>query len=148
MEDSDPLSSRPTEETTVLLAVEKTHDPAGARLVALLDGDVHLQHMEEVPTDLAAEFANGPPETVVLEVANGLVAEVAKKSFEAADLEAANPLGVPACPGAPGAGTPVPDPSAAHLVALLSAETELDHTLLLSKTAELPASFPVAAKTG
>ena len=166
MEDSDPLNSRPTEETTIPLAVEKAHDPAGAQLVALLDGDVHLQHMEEVPTDLAAEFANGPPETVVLEVANGLVAEVAKKSSEAVDLEAANHLGVPACPWAPRAGTPVPGPSAAPTVARLSAETELDRTLLRcpagpphcryvdsqmalrSKTAELPASFPVVAQTG
>ncbi len=128
MEDSGPPNSRPTAETTMPLAVEKVRNPAGAQLVALLDDDVHLPHTEEVPTDLAAEVANGPPVTVVLEVANH--------------------LGAPACPWAPRAGTPVPGPSAAHMVALLSAETELDHTLLRSKAAELPASFPVVAQTG
>ena len=145
-EDSGPLNSRPTAETTIPLAVEKVRNPAGAQLVALLDDDVHLPHTEEVPTDLAAEVANGPPVTVVLEVANH--------------------LGVPACPWARRAGTPVPGPSAAPTVARLSAETELDRTLLRcpagpphcryvdsqtalrSKTAELPASFPVVAQTG
>ena len=41
-------------------------------LVALLGGDIHLPHTEEVPTDLVAEVANVPPEAVVLEVANHL----------------------------------------------------------------------------